>query len=44
MNCDIRNKGNPTIFHRAKSIDKNIEKRSMLAKTIEKIININKIS
>ena len=30
-------RGNPTTFHRAKSIDKNIEKRSMLAKTIEKI-------
>ena len=29
--------GNPTILHWAKSIDKNIEKRSILAKPTEKI-------
>ena len=29
--------GNPTLFHLAKSIEKNIEERSLLAEAIEKI-------
>ena len=28
--------GNSILFHRAKSIEKNIEKRSILAKTIDR--------
>ena len=29
--------GNPALFHRAKSFEKNIEKRKILAKVIKKI-------
>ena len=36
--------GNPALFHRVKPIEKNAEKREMLAKPIEKNINIDKIS
>ena len=28
-------KGNPTLFHRAKSVEKNIEKRLILTQSIE---------
>ena len=34
--------GNPALLHRAKSIEKNIEKKLILAKTIEKILRKDK--
>ena len=34
--------GNPTLFHRANSVEKSIDKREILAKSTEKILGKGK--
>ena len=43
MNHNVAMWGNPTLFHRAKSIEKHIQERKILVKVIEKKIERRQI-